>query len=165
MDIMHLIGYNHAVRRLYFDALVKLPWQQMIEPRGLSYDSLRNVFLHITVVEDRWVSYIIPDRFDKWVDPEFDAFNSIESMKTYMEKVEANTKNLLSAAQASGLSRKINVPWGGKPYKQLSVEEILTHMVMEDMVHYGELSASLWQMGLEAPYLGFWRYLTEVQRL
>jgi hypothetical protein len=26
------------------------------------------------------------------------------------------------------------------------------------MIHYGELSAALWQMGLEAPYIGFWRY-------
>ena len=31
-------------------------------------------------------------------------------------------------------------------------------MVIEDMIHYGELSAVLWQMGLEAPYMGFWRY-------
>jgi hypothetical protein len=31
-------------------------------------------------------------------------------------------------------------------------------MVMEDMVHYGELSAAFWQMGLEAPYRDFWRY-------
>jgi hypothetical protein len=32
-------------------------------------------------------------------------------------------------------------------------------MVMEDMVHYGELSAVLWQMNLEAPYLAFLRYM------
>jgi hypothetical protein len=31
-------------------------------------------------------------------------------------------------------------------------------MVLEDMIHYGELSAALWQMGFDAPYMGFWRY-------
>jgi hypothetical protein len=29
---------------------------------------------------------------------------------------------------------------------------------MEVMVHYGELSALLWQMGEEAPYRAYWRY-------
>jgi uncharacterized damage-inducible protein DinB len=56
------------------------------------------------------------------------------------------------------LGRQIAVPWGEKPYSEVSVETVLTHMVIEDMIHYGELSAVLWQMGLEAPYLGFWRY-------
>jgi hypothetical protein len=31
-------------------------------------------------------------------------------------------------------------------------------MVIEDLVHYGELSALLWQMDAEAPYFAFWRY-------
>jgi uncharacterized damage-inducible protein DinB len=56
------------------------------------------------------------------------------------------------------LNRQIVVPWGDKPYTRVSVENVLTHMVLEDMIHYGELSAALWQMGLEAPYMGFWRY-------
>ena len=47
---------------------------------------------------------------------------------------------------------------GKKPFIKLKVEAVLTHMVMEDMVHYGELSAVLWQMGLEAPYKAYWRY-------
>ena len=31
--------------------------------QGVSFDSLRNVFLHLTVVEKRWISYIVPDRY------------------------------------------------------------------------------------------------------
>ena len=56
------------------------------------------------------------------------------------------------------LSREIEVPWGDKPDTKITVEKGLTHMVLEDMIHYGELSAALWQMGLEAPYMGFWRF-------
>jgi hypothetical protein len=48
------------------------------------------------------------------------------------------------------------VHWGGKE-EGIPVEGGLTHMVLEDMIHYGELSAALWQMGVEAPYFGFWR--------
>jgi hypothetical protein len=53
------------------------------------------------------------------------------------------------------------VPWGDKPDTKITVEKDLTHMVLEDMIHYGELSAAFWQMGLEAPYMGFWRYNCE----
>jgi uncharacterized damage-inducible protein DinB len=56
------------------------------------------------------------------------------------------------------LKRQIVIPWGEKPDACINVEKALTHMVLEDMIHYGELSAALWQMGLSAPYLGFWRY-------
>jgi hypothetical protein len=52
------------------------------------------------------------------------------------------------------------LPWSEKPIK-LSVEACLTHMVMEYMIHYGELSAAFWQMGLEAPYKAFWQFKTQ----
>ena len=39
--------------------------------------------------------------------------------------------------------------------KDISIETVLTDIVMEDMIHYGELSSALWQMGLDAPHMGF----------
>jgi uncharacterized damage-inducible protein DinB len=158
MQVTDLIRYNHTVRGLYFDALSKLPWEQVIEPRGLSFDSMRDVFLHLTLVEDRWISYTIPGRISEWVDPDFNAFKDVEPLKDYMLRVKVNTEDYLSKLTIKDWNRQIVVPWGEKPYKKLSIEGVLTHMVFEDMIHYGELSAVLWQMGLEAPYLAFWRY-------
>ena len=158
MDVKDLIGYNHVVRELYLDALVKLSWKQVIEPRGLSFDSLRNVFLHLTLVEDRWVSYIIPDRFNDWVDPDFDGFKNMDSLREYMQRVQSNTTLYLAKLSVEELNRQIVLPWGTKPETRITIEKGLTHMVLEVMIHYGELSAALWQMGLEAPYMGFWRY-------
>jgi hypothetical protein len=59
MEIRDLIGFNHVIRGLYFDALTKLPWAQVVEPKWLSFDSMQNVFLHLTLIEDRWINYII----------------------------------------------------------------------------------------------------------
>ncbi len=158
MQVTDLIRYNHTVRGLYVDALAKLPWAQVVEPWGLSFDSMRDVFLHLTLVEDRWVNYIIPDRFKEWVDPDFDAFKDMDSLKRYMQEVERKTECYVATLSSEELNRQIVVPWGNKPYTSASVETVLTHLVLEDMIHYGELSAALWQMGLEAPYMGFWRY-------
>jgi uncharacterized damage-inducible protein DinB len=163
MQVSDLIRYNHVVRGLYFDALAKLPWAQVVESRGLSFDSMRNVFLHLTLVEDRWISYIIPGRFKEWVDPDFDAFNDIDSLKKYMLNVKDKTEDYLTTLLASELNKQIAIPWGDKPDTKISVETALTHMVIEDMIHYGELSAALWQMNLEAPYMGFWRYKSTLQ--
>ena len=158
MQVTDLVRYNHVVRGLYFDSLAKLPWPEIVADKGLSFDSMRDVFLHLTLVEDRWISYIIPGRFEDWVDPDFGAFKNIETLKAYVLHVKENTESYLAKLSAEELKRQIAVPWGDKPYSEVNVETILHHLVVEDMIHYGELSAVLWQMGLEAPYMGFWRY-------
>jgi len=163
MQVTDLIRYNHTVRGLYFDAMKKLSWVQVVEPRGLSFDSLRDVFLHLTLVEDRWINYIIPGRFKEWVDLDFDAFKDMDALKKYMEHVKDATESYLRELLAEELNRQIAIPWGDKPDTKISVETALCHMVIEDMIHYGELSAALWQMNLEAPYMGFWRYKSTLQ--
>jgi uncharacterized damage-inducible protein DinB len=158
MEIKELIGYNHVVRGLYFDAMTKLPWSAVVEPRGLSFNSMRDVFLHLMLVEDRWISYTIPGRFKDWVDPDFDSFTDVVALKKYMHQTKANTQKYLETHSEKELKREIVVPWGDKPGTCITVEKALTHMVLEDMIHYGELSAAFWQMDLAAPYMGFWRF-------
>lgn len=158
MRVTDLVCYNHTVRAAYIDAMAKLPWLEIVAPRGLSFDSMRDVFVHLTLVEERWINYIIPGRFSEWVDPDFNAFSDTASLAKYMQQVHAKTELYLPKLDSTELNRLIEVPWGEKPYPKQSVETVLTHMVMEDMVHYGELSAAFWQMGLEPPYKAFWRY-------
>jgi uncharacterized damage-inducible protein DinB len=146
------------VRELYFDAMAKLPWSEVVANKGLSFDSMRDVFLHLTYVEDRWISYAIPGRFKEWVDIDFDAFKDMDALKKFMQHVAENTEKYLAQLSPEELNRRIVVPWGGKPEVSITVETGLAQIVIEDMIHYGELSAALWQMGLEAPYMGFWRY-------
>jgi uncharacterized damage-inducible protein DinB len=155
MQITDLIRYNHIVRESYFEALSKLSWEEVAAVRGLSWDSMRNVFVHLTLVEDRWINYVIPCRFTEWVDPDFDSFINMDSLKKYMRHVHCITENYLARLSPEELNREIVVPWGEKPFIKLKVEAVLTHMVMESMIHYGELSAALWQMGLEAPYKAY----------
>lgn len=157
-ETLNLVRYNHIVRRLYHDALKKLPWNEVVEPLGLSFDSLRNVFLHLTIVEDRWINYIMPGKFKEWVDPDFDNFKDFQTLEKYMQRVHNKTEAYISQLKTEELIKLIIIPWGDKPNTKIAIETALTHMVVEDLIHYGELSAVLWQKGLEAPYFGFWRY-------
>jgi len=159
MSVVDLVHYNHAVRCLYFDALSKLPWAQIVEPRGLSFDSMRNVFVHLTRVEDRVINYVIPERDNEWGSPvNFDSFKELNSLKGYMQDVQEKTEAYLAKLTPQELSRKIVFPWADRPNVKVNVETVLCHLVLEDVIHYGELSASFWQMGMEAPYIAFWRY-------
>jgi uncharacterized damage-inducible protein DinB len=158
MDVKDLIRYNHIVRDLYFQTLSNLSWTEFTQNRGLSFDSIRNVLLHLTMVEERWITYIIPDRFSEWQNPDFNAYNDTASLSRYIEQVKTNTHTYLSKLTPKELAREINLSWANQPDTKITIEKGLTHMVLEDMIHYGELSAALWQMGLEAPYMGFWRY-------
>src|SRR5208283_3990460 len=156
MQVTDLMRYNHVVRGLYLDAMAKLPWTAVVEPKGLSFDSMRNVFLHLTFVEDRWINFIIPGRSKEWIDLDFDTFKDMDTLKIYVKHVKDATESYLRELLAEELNRQIVVPWGDKPDTSISVETAICQIVMEDRIHYGELSAVLWQMNLEAPYLGFW---------
>ncbi len=158
MQVTDLVRYNHLVRGLYFDAMAKQPWMAVVEPRDLSFGSMRDVFLHLTLVEERWINFTIPGHFSEWVDPDFESFQDMASLKKYQQEVEGETENYLKTLSSIELNCQIAVPWDQT--LRITVEKALTHMVLEDMVHYGELSAALWQMGLEAPYFGYWRYKT-----
>jgi uncharacterized damage-inducible protein DinB len=158
MQVTDLVGYNHVVRSLYFDAMAKLPWNEVVADKGLSFDNMRGVFVHLTLVEDRWINYTIPGRFNEWHDPDFEAFKSMEDLGRYMQRVHRDTERYLRVISVEELNRQIAMPWGDKPDTRLPVEACLTHMMLECMIHYGELSAALWQMGQQAPYMGFWRF-------
>ena len=159
MDIVDFVQYNHAVRELYFEALAKLPWEEAVKPRGASFDSLRNVFLHLTLVEDRWINYAIPGRLKEWSDQNFDDYTTFDALKSYMLYTKDRTEEYVQKLTCEEMNRNIVLPWGNTNDTCVSVETVLTHMVTENLIHYGELSAMLWQMDKEAPYLAFWRYM------
>lgn len=156
MDVSELVLYNDKVRSLYYGALSKLDWEEVAKSRSLSFDSMRDVFLHLTFVEDRWVNYTFIGEFSKWNDPVFNDFRDFESLKTYMTRIHENTEKFLKTLNPPDYLNRVANPW--IKGASISVETGLTHMVLECMVHFGELSAVFWQIGKEAPYLPFLRY-------
>ncbi|HTY74131.1 MAG TPA: DinB family protein [Candidatus Nanoarchaeia archaeon] len=156
MDVSELVFYNDRVRSLYYGALLELSWEEVTKSKSLSFDSIRDVFLHLTLVEDRWVNYTLIGEFSKWKDPVFDDFGNFESLKAYMTRTHENTDKFLKMLKPEDYQNTVANPW--IKGESISIETGLTHMVLECMVHFGELSAAFWQIGKEAPYLAFLRY-------
>lgn len=105
------------------NSMSKLSWMQVVEPRGLSFDSMREVFLHLTLVEDRWINYTIPGRFGDWVDSWltliFDAFKDFASLNKYRQEVEEKTERYLKGLSQEELNRKIQFPRATNPASAL----------------------------------------------
>ena len=156
MNASELVRYNDSVRSLYYEALLRLDWEDVVKSRSLSFDSMRDVFIHLMVVEDRWINYTLRGEFSKWKDPVFDDFKDFESLKAYMTRIHENTNKFLKTLKPKDYLNRVANPWIKDTY--VSIETGLTHMVLESMVHFGELSAAFWQIGQEAPYLAFLRY-------
>jgi uncharacterized damage-inducible protein DinB len=156
MDVSELVHYNDRVRTLYYGALSKLSWTEVVKSKNLSFDSMRDVFLHLTLVEDRWINYALIGEFSKWKDPVFNYFRNMQSLKEYMIRIHEKTDKFLKMLKPEDYQNTVANPW--IKGESIGIETGLTHMVLECMVHFGELSAAFWQIGKEAPYLAFLRY-------
>jgi uncharacterized damage-inducible protein DinB len=93
--------------------------------------------------------------------PDFAIYTDFESLKKYMFEVHAQSEAYLARLSPEVLNRQIDVPWGRAPSTKVSVEAWLTMLIPEDLIHYGELSAALRQMGQAAPYMGYWRFMSK----
>jgi uncharacterized damage-inducible protein DinB len=141
------------------EQLATLPWAEVVKSHGASFDSMRNILLHTLDAEDRWINYVIPGRVKDWVSRSPDEFEDIDSIKKRAKEVESKTKNYVAGMASAEFERRVELLRSGMPTVQVRVEDILIHVAFENVHHFGELIALLWQIDLEPPHMGWIPYL------
>jgi uncharacterized damage-inducible protein DinB len=159
VDPRTLMEYSHALRNRYLEQLDTLPWEEVVKSRGASYDSMRNILLHTLDAEDRMVNYVIPGRVKDWVSRIPDDFKDITSVRKRVKEVESKTNVYVAKITPAELERKVDYLRPGVPPLKVRVEDILVHVVLENVHHFGELIALLWQIDVEPPHMGWIAYL------
>lgn len=159
MDAKILFEYSQAVRDRYLEQLAKLPWDGVVKSRGGSFDSLRDIFLHTVDAEDRLVNYVIPGRTEDWVPRRPDEFRDMDSIRKRVKEVESKAKAYVAKLKPAELDRKVEMPRRGLPSISVRVEDVLVHSALENIHHFGELIALLWQIDVEPPHMGWIGYL------
>jgi uncharacterized damage-inducible protein DinB len=159
MDSRKLFEYSQALRNRYLEQVASLPWVEVIESRGASFDCLRDILLHTIDAEDRLVNYVIPGRTQDWVSRNPDEFQDIDSIRKRARDVESKVKAYLANMKPEELERKVELPRKGMPTMSVQVEDILVHAALENIHHFGELIALLWQMDIEPSHMGWIGYL------
>jgi uncharacterized damage-inducible protein DinB len=156
VDVRELLNYNEEVRHRYFDALSKLPWNELIKNREASFNSIRNIFIHTLRAADHWLDLLLKEKPQQR--REFDEYETIEDVRKYMEHVEARMREYTSSLTPEGLLNKYKIRNDLGETVEVTAEDVLIHVFEEEVHHRGELIALLWQMEIEPPVMG-WKYL------
>jgi uncharacterized damage-inducible protein DinB len=159
MDSRKLFEYSQALRNRYLEQVASLPWAEVVESRGASFDSLRNILLHTIDAEDRLVNYVIPGRTQDWVSRNPDEFQDTDSIRKRARDVESKAQAYLANIKPEELERKVELSRRGMPTVSVQVEDVLVHAALENIHHFGELIALLWQIDVEPSHLGWIGYL------
>jgi uncharacterized damage-inducible protein DinB len=86
-------------------------------------------------------------------------FHDMDSIKKRARETESKTKAYLAKLTPEELERKVDFSRPGMPPMIVRVEDILIHAALENIHHFGELIAMLWQMDVEPPHMGWLGYL------
>jgi len=138
-----------------------------VKSRGASFDCLRDILLHTIDAEDRLVNYVIPGRTKDWalrrarlvLSP--DEFPDMDSIRRRAREVESEAKAHLAILKPEELERKVEIQRMGMPSVLVRVEDVLVHAALENIHHYGELIALLWQIDVEPSHMGWIGYLAK----
>jgi uncharacterized damage-inducible protein DinB len=159
MDSRKLFEYSQVLRNRYLEQIAKLPWEEVVRSRGASFDSVRDIFLHTVDAEDRLINYVIPGRTKDWISRNPDEFRNIDAVRKRAREVESKAKASVADMKPEELERKVETTRPGKPNTLVRVEDVLVHAALENIHHFGELIALLWQMDMEPPHMGWIGYL------
>lgn len=159
MDAAKLIRYTHAARRRYLKTLSELPWDEVVKDKGASFSSIRDIFLHALDVEDRMINYVIPGKYEQWVQQDYGKFTDVRSIEKRVDEVERKVEDYLASLTQRELDRKVTLPWRREPPLIMRIEDVLVHIAIETASHMGELIAILWQIDKQPPFLSWSGFL------
>ena len=127
MEIKALFEYNWYCRRKFLEGMAKMPWEKVVENRGASFESMRNVFLHSLEAEQGLLRIIA--KTGEWPKHDYERdFRDIEAMRKYVGEVEAESITYFAKLGPGDLNK---VSPYGKSKSQFRVEDMLMHVVEE----------------------------------
>ena len=154
--IQELYQYSSAVRRAFLEKLGSLPWEAVTKNREGSYNSMKNIMLHMIDNEDMIVNGQILKAPDYKKAREWDEYGDMRAIREHLDDVEKKTKTYLENADDKELARRVDFTLRSGSF-DLSVEECLLQSFTEQLYHMGELIALLWQENIEPPRMQwFW---------
>ncbi|MFH0848418.1 MAG: DinB family protein [archaeon] len=156
LDYKEMFDYFKKERAKLIEVLEKLSNETFTENRGLSFDSMKNVFVHTVMLEDSWLHYRAAGLLSTGLKHE--DFQDLKVIRRYIEKVDAKTALLFDRMTDRDLSREVRRPRPDGGENVYTLEQVLYHIPIEIIHHYGEVFAELWKMDLETPYYSYLEY-------
>lgn len=159
-DLERMLVYHSWSRGKYLDLFERLPWEVLTRKRGATFESIRDVHLHVMAVYASWlVSFFGQKRLQPLVsqlgEPRWDRIRSVRQMREIDRRVDTAIQGAARRLRTTDLDRKRWIPQAARKYP-VTAREVLWHLIEEDFLHHGEILCMLWQDDIEPPYTGVW---------
>jgi len=156
LSAFELLNYDHFVFRKFIDKIKALPWQDVTRNREISWNSIRNVMLHIVECEDWWILHYIAGKKEDWKPWRYEEYDSIEAMERKIIEVQDKTREFVRSLGEPQLNARIEARsrTTGTVVKS-TVEDLIFQVGTEELYHLGEIIGVLWQDGVEPPPVGY----------
>ena len=153
VDVRALWEYNIQVRHRYFDALSNLSWDEFSKNREASFNSMKNIFLHIMNAIDYWLDFLQGQKL--YSCKENEAYRTHKEVDDYMRHVETRMQNYLNSLSQADLLKKYAALDDDSKLVSVTGEDVLVHVFEEEIHHRGELVALFWQMNIKPPLMSW----------
>ena len=155
LDIKDLFNYNWYCRRKFLKSMAEIPWETVTENCGASFDSIRDIYVHSLQAEHAWIRRLAAKSTEGIYETPFSKFISIKDIQDYADKVESETNSYLSSLSDKRLESIFEfVGWDKKTHRY-KVEDVLMHIIEEEIHHRGELLCIFWQHDVQPPYTSY----------
>jgi uncharacterized damage-inducible protein DinB len=151
-----LFDYFKRERERLFEALEKLPPEEFTKNRELSFYSIKDVLVHTVAVEDTWLHYRAAGKGELKLN--FGDFKCLDDVKQYAREVDSKTTQLFGSLKAEDLKKEVRRVYPDGRTATYTLEEVLYHVPIEIIHHYGEIFAEFWKMNVDAPYYSYLNY-------
>lgn len=155
MLINELFQYNWYARRRFLDNIAELPWAQVIESCGASFDSIRNIFVHSLQAEQSWIRRLSGKSAEGIYDTPFSTFNNVDVIRAYADAVEAETREYMETVTDGVLESTFEHQRRDGNRYRYAITDVLLHVIEEEIHHRGELLCLFWQRDVRPPYTSY----------
>jgi uncharacterized damage-inducible protein DinB len=152
-----MFDYFKKERARLIDALEKLPQKELERNREISFLSLKDVLIHTVMVEDNWLHYRAAG-LGSGTSLKPEDFKNLQDVKKYIVEVDSKTAKLFSGMTEKDLGKEVRRTSREGKEEVFTLEQILYHVPIEIIHHFGEIFAEFWKMDIDAPYYSYLAY-------
>ena len=141
--------------------MAEIPWETVTESCGASFDSIRDIFVHSLQSEHSWIRRLAGKSTEGIYETAFSKFASVKDMHDYAYMVESETNDYLNTLTNEKLESIFEYRGRNGKTHRYKVEDVLMHLVEEEIHHRGELLCIFWQHDIQPPYTSYTAYKEE----
>ena len=156
LSYQDLFDYFKKEREKLIPVFKNMSEEEFTKNRGLSFDSIKNVFVHTIIVEDNWLHYRTVGLGE--ITKRVEDFRNLQEIIEYMNEVDTKTNKFFKTITTNDFKKLVKRTKSDGEEIMYLLGDVLYHIPIEMIHHYGEIFAELWKINNNAPYYSYLEY-------